>query len=352
MYKARSYYCQPAQARAPKKKRKLRRPPPVMVAAPRNVKNGLYEQYYFFKQGKRLPNLGARLVIPNEVRYGTGSLNYGGKIAWPIAPHSNFAARYDGILYIRRSGTYKFFVGSDDGSKLWIDRRRVVNNDGRHGYRTRSGVRKLNRIQHRLLLTFFEAGGKDRLTLRYKGPDTRNKVQFVHARNLKHEVAKGWKEEIFYKKGMKAVPSDLGSPDNTRVVAKVEYRNTQRKWPGFSRNDDFAVRWTGKMSIFRVGRYRFQLGSDDGSNLYVDGKPVVKNDGLHGFRNRFGDYKMKKGKSDLRLEFFERGGSAGMVLKYMGPDTKNRLTVVPSRVMEAAMDVKPKADFGELGGLD
>ena len=50
-----------------------------------------------------------------------------------------------------------------------------------------------------------------------------------------------------------------------------------------SRNadNDMAMKFDGFLKIARDGEYRFRLTSDDGSKLWIDGKPVVANDGIH-----------------------------------------------------------------------
>jgi hypothetical protein len=56
---------------------------------------------------------------------------------------NHFAVRWMGALTIRRTGHYRFSIISDDGSKLWVDNRYTVNNDGLHGWRNREAVKHL-----------------------------------------------------------------------------------------------------------------------------------------------------------------------------------------------------------------
>jgi hypothetical protein len=66
---------------------------------------------------------------------------------------------YRGSFWISGTGTYIFRVTSDDGSKLFIDDRLVINNDGSHGANlVRQGVR-LTGGRHTLRLEFFECCG-------------------------------------------------------------------------------------------------------------------------------------------------------------------------------------------------
>jgi len=111
----------------------------------------------------------------------------------------------------------------------------------------------------------------------------------------------------------------------------INYRNTGGRWPGFSRAHNFAVRWTGRVRFFRSGHYRFSLISDDGSKLWINNRYTINNDGCHGWRNREATRYMRAGWSMFRLEYFERTGHAGMLLRYRGPDTGNRWRVLRAR---------------------
>ena len=47
------------------------------------------------------------------------------------------------------------------------------------------------------------------------------------------------------------------------------------------RENDYALLFEGFFNAEREGSYRFSLTSDDGSKLWVDGKPIVDDDGVH-----------------------------------------------------------------------
>ena len=49
-----------------------------------------------------------------------------------------------------------------------------------------------------------------------------------------------------------------------------------RAW-GYVPPDVFSARWSGYLFVNRAGVYTFALTSDDGSNLYLDGRLVVEN---------------------------------------------------------------------------
>jgi len=81
-----------------------------------------------------------------------------------------FALEFSGYLKIPSTGVYAFFVDSDDGSRLFIGDSLIVDNDGRHSMRERSGIIALAAGLHPLRVTFFEITGGDGLRVSFSGP--------------------------------------------------------------------------------------------------------------------------------------------------------------------------------------
>ena len=82
----------------------------------------------------------------------------------------HFGFRYRGWVRVAEDGVYTFFTESDDGSRLWIGDRLVVDNGGLHGMQERSGVIALAAGLHPITVTFFERTGGDGLHVRIAGP--------------------------------------------------------------------------------------------------------------------------------------------------------------------------------------
>jgi hypothetical protein len=82
----------------------------------------------------------------------------------------------------------------------------------------------------------------------------------------------------------------------------------------------------------QTGTYKFYLKSDDGSRLYIDGNLVIDNDGLHAQKELSASVALSKGYHDIRVEYFENYGDAGISLKWMTPGSVAK-KVVPSSVL-------------------
>ena len=68
----------------------------------------------------------------------------------------NFAIRFRGRLAIDVPGTYIFGLNSDDGSKLYIDKNLIVDNDGIHPPRYVRGSVELEAGMHYIEIHYFQ----------------------------------------------------------------------------------------------------------------------------------------------------------------------------------------------------
>lgn len=83
-----------------------------------------------------------------------------------------FGIDYSAQFWIEKPGTYRFELTSDDGSRLYIDDRLVVNDDGLHAPETESARYALAGGIHRIRVSYFQGpGGGVALVLRVAGPD-------------------------------------------------------------------------------------------------------------------------------------------------------------------------------------
>ncbi len=77
---------------------------------------------------------------------------------------------YRGVIKIPRDGVYTFYSFSDDGSVVFIDHQLIVDNDGSHRARERSGKIGLKAGFHVIAVKHFQIGGKPRLAIKWQGP--------------------------------------------------------------------------------------------------------------------------------------------------------------------------------------
>lgn len=86
--------------------------------------------------------------------------------------NNNVALKFDAFLRIDIAGKYIFFLGSDDGSRLWIDDKLVVDNDGLHATTHKTGSLELKKGVYPIKVAVFNAGGDFVLSADVKGPNS------------------------------------------------------------------------------------------------------------------------------------------------------------------------------------
>jgi alpha-L-fucosidase len=102
----------------------------------------------------------------------------------PSADKEFFGFRFEGYVQVPEDGLYKFSVASDDGSRLYIGDKLVVDNDGLHGSTEVEGQIILAQGLHPIRVDFFQGTGGLDLEITYSGPGIAK--QRIPARALSH----------------------------------------------------------------------------------------------------------------------------------------------------------------------
>jgi hypothetical protein len=114
-------------------------------------------------------------------------------------------------------------------------------------------------------------------------------------------------------------------PDFRRVDRTINFEQTTETFPGTTMTDHFYVRWSGRIRIPHDGKLTFFTESDDGSRLWIDGKVVVDNGGLHAMEEKSGEIDLKAGDHDLKVELFENDGDVGCKLSWESSKTSKEI---------------------------
>ena len=92
--------------------------------------------------------------------------------------------RWRGLIRIPKDGKYVFFTRSDDGSRLLIDGRRVVDNAGAREMKEEDGEIELKAGLHEIRVEYFNGLGQNGIVVAWKGPGIEKET--VPAKALVH----------------------------------------------------------------------------------------------------------------------------------------------------------------------
>ena len=91
----------------------------------------------------------------------------------PASARDSFAFEFKAWIKIPKKGVYGFYTYSDDGSKLFIDGKEVVNNDGPHDTKRADGAIALDEGFHEFRLLYFEGDSSNELEVGFSSPSIR-----------------------------------------------------------------------------------------------------------------------------------------------------------------------------------
>ncbi len=107
-------------------------------------------------------------------------------------------------------------------------------------------------------------------------------------------------------------------PAQTGVVKQFALKEIE------TRNFDYALIMIGFITIKKAGNYTFYCGSNDGSKLYIDNKPLIDNDNYHGFIEISEDIYLSKGIHQIEVRYFQQGGSQSLKVSWQGEGFEKR----------------------------
>jgi type IV pilus assembly protein PilY1 len=261
----------------------------------------VYEEYH--GGWNSLPNFD-RLAAVSTGTLGTFSV-------LPATRSNNYAFRYTAVLNVPATGSYQFYLNSGDGARLYVDGTQVVNGDGLHAATEYTGAINLTAGQHNLMVTYFQRSATAALSVEWSGPGIHRRPVESYLAPLPNYNALSYE---YYQGLWRYLPDfDTLTPVSTGRVNNFSLAPR-------ARNEEYGFRYTGRISVPADGNYTFYIGSDDGSQLFINGTMLINNDGLHGYRERSGLLYLTAGVHDLVATMFERHGGDNLTVKWQGPN--------------------------------
>ncbi len=121
-------------------------------------------------------------------------------------------------------------------------------------------------------------------------------------------------------------------------------RSFSEGFPGVTKRFEwFAIDYKGKFYINKTEEINFNLLSDDGSKLIIDGKCIIDNDGVHPPRKVSGKALLKKGFHTIEVQYFQGPRyQVALVLTYMENNRKKVFNIkdfTPLKIKESDCEI-------------
>jgi hypothetical protein len=206
----------------------------------------------------------------------------------PAVPVDGFSARWTRTLGFQ-AGTYRFYAGSDDGVRIYIDEQLVVDSWTKQKLpNTHSGDITLSEGNHVVVVDYFEEGGE----------------AAIHVWWNRLDQLQGWEGRYFDNRDLR------GGPALIRDDAEINFNWGESSPATWMPSDNFSAQWT-RTFTFEPGLYRFNSTSDDGLRLWIDDVDLrLNNWEEQELTWHYQDWHWLEGTHTLRVEYFEGTGGA------------------------------------------
>ncbi|MBI1762092.1 MAG: hypothetical protein HYR56_11735 [Acidobacteria bacterium] len=244
---------------------------------------------------------GAPVLVRDE---GVGDLFFDWGLNAPDSecslPVDDFSARWARTLTFS-PGTYRFTVTADDGVRVLIDDRVVIDEWHEQAMLTRVADVDLTGGAHRLVVEYFEHLGSAAIKFNWSRTPCLAKVAIDH-----------WRGEYFANRELNGQP--LMVSDDGMGFLDFPWGLAGPSASCLRLTDNFSARWT-RTFAFAPGYYRFKVNADDGVRLFID-KQLKLDQWMPQRGEHVVDVELGGGNHQLVLEYFEQYGSAEVGLRW------------------------------------
>jgi RNase P/RNase MRP subunit p29 len=266
-------------------------PPPCIAAVPAERWRG----EYFANQELA----GRPMVVRDE---GTGKIDFDWGLGRPHADcfnaNDNFSARWARTINFA-AGTYRFDVTADDGVRLIVDGKRLIDEWHDQLATKFSADVELTGGAHRIVLEYYENAGSALI-----------RMSWAVAPCTAIVATENWRGEYFNDPALSGKPAMVRDDGDGRLNFDWGLKSPDSVC-GIN-VDNFSARWMRTVP-FAEGVYRFNVTADDGVRIFIDGQ--LKFDRWQDqMMTEIFDVLLTGGNHQIRVEYFDRWGSAALKL--------------------------------------
>ena len=288
---------------------------PVSVSAhapePVGRGTGLIGEYY---NGVDLKNLVFTRTDP--------TVNFFWGAATNPVPDVRFSVRWTGKIQVQHAGLHQFHADTDDGARLWIDGKLVIDSWSTHPSYEEEYLGSISLLPGRyynITMEYFDDVSTAVARLYWTQPGF---AKEIIPQSQLYPADQGLRATYFFS-------------TNVTDKALVRIDDTVNFAWGTNSPDPtilplpFSARWTGKVKANAAGQYQFRTLSDDAARLWVNGQLLINNWTAHALTEDSNTITLAAGQYyDLTMEYFNLAGTGTAVLSWQPPGEAKQ--VIPS----------------------
>jgi hypothetical protein len=250
------------------------------------------------------------------------------------APHpdltgDDFAVRWTGWIRPPAAGEYRIVAVSDDGVRVSIDDKTLIDDWSIGPLRRREAAVKLSSKPHSLRVEYREHKEAAIVSLRWIRPGNANVEEVIPPQCLFCVQETGEQAEVKLPAGRAlrnlGLTAEYFSGTNferaieRRVEPLIDHFWGLDKPLARLPADLYSVRWTGRLTPILAGKYKLVTYSDDGVRVWIDDKPVIDHWKRHVATRDEAEVELAAQPHKIRVEYFDDDHAALVSLRWILP---------------------------------
>jgi hypothetical protein len=191
------------------------------------------------------------------------------------------------------AGQYRFTVTADDGVRLYLDGKMIIDQWKDQPATTYSSIKMISAGTHTLKMEYYEQGGVAIARLAW---------QPIRAGN-------GYVGVYYDNRTLSGVPTQM------RIDPAVNFAWKDGSPDPTIPSDQFSVRWIRNVHLDE-GMYHFTVTVDDGVRLFVDGAPIIDHWKDQPATTYTRNVWLTQGTHSINMEYYEHSGAATAKLSF------------------------------------
>ncbi|TGN11087.1 PA14 domain-containing protein [Leptospira ilyithenensis] len=252
---------------------------------------------------------------------------YGGDSFSPDYTGDSFGARWIGKIKPSHSEKYKFITRTDDGARLWVDGKLIVDQWKDMGTSEFSGELVLvSGKEYNVKMEYYDSGGDAYAELLWESPSSsKSTIRKIGSLDYGYSLINPFGTETNwdanYFKGREFKESILKN--------KIDLLNFTSSTEPFSKAvplENFCARFSSSLQVPTSGDYSFFVTSDDGVRVKVGNQILIDQWTWMGPTEFSETTKLKEGDIiPIEIEYFQGGGGKYLKLEWQGPGFQRTL---------------------------
>jgi hypothetical protein len=266
----------------------------------------------------------------------------------------SFGASWNGTIRANYTETYKFITRTDDGVRLYINGKLILDKWQDMGTTEFSSeVQLMAGKEYSLKMEYYDRGGDAFAELSWESNSTQKSIiqeigSFAIGYNYENQYGLETDWNANYFKGR-----EWKEPISTRKETALSFTSNKEPFASGIPNENFCARYTANLKIPKSGIYTFITTSDDGVRLKLNGKLLIDQWTWMGATEFSEKMEWKKGDLvNVEVEYFQGGGGKYLKVEWGASNIPRQLLVKKGKRTQSQPNTNLDIYPGKIYSLD